>query len=126
MTSSDLAAWRKWMGFSQRDAAAALGVSLPTHQRLERGAKWADSEPIEIDRRTTLACAAIASGVDEFAPWRVGVSSSPLNGPQRAAGSEHNDQTADSKTADSKTADSKTAGSGERVGGDAWSEGDWE
>ena len=78
MTSSDLAAWRKWMGFSQRDAAAALGVSLPTYQRLERGAKWADGVPVEIDRRTALACSAIASGVDELAPWRVGA-------PQRAA-----------------------------------------
>lgn len=118
MTSSDLAAWRKWMGFSQRDAAAALGVSLPTYQRLERGAKWSDGVPVEVDRRTALACSAIASGVDEFAPWRVGVSSSPLSGPQRTA--------ADDLTDDSKTDDSKTADSGERVGEDPWTQGDWE
>ena len=89
MTSSDLVEWRKWMGFSQRDAAAALGVSLPTYQRLERGAKWADGVPVEVDRRTALACSAIASGVDELAPWRVGaarpmtrpMTTGPMTGP---------------------------------------------
>lgn len=66
MTPDDLAAWRAHMSYSQRDAAAALGVTLATYQRLERGAGWADGKPIAIDRRTALACAAIASGLDEW------------------------------------------------------------
>ena len=122
MTSSDLAAWRKWMGFSQRAAASALGVSLPTYQRLERGAKWADGVPVEVDRRTALACSAIASGVDGLAPWRVGVSSSPLGGPQRAACAHSRDD----QTDDDRTDDDRTADGGERVGEDPWAQGDWE
>lgn len=111
------------MGFSQRDAAAALGVSLPTYQRLERGAKWADGVPVEVDRRTALACSAIASGVDKLTPWRVGVSSSPLGGPQRAAGSGPDNPTEDSGE---RTDDARTADSGERVEEDPWAEGEWE
>ena len=66
MTPADLAAWRERMAFTQRQAAAALGITLPTYQRLERGAEWTDGTPVQIDRRTALACAAIAAGL---APW---------------------------------------------------------
>ena len=66
MTSVDLAAWRAQMTYTQRQAAAALGITLATYQRLERGAEWADGAPVTIDRRTALACAAIAAGI---APW---------------------------------------------------------
>lgn len=66
MTPADLAAWRARMALTQRQAAAALGITLPTYQRLERGAEWADGAPVTIDRRTALACAAIAAGI---APW---------------------------------------------------------
>lgn len=68
MTPAELATWRTHMRLSQRDAAAALGVSLPTYQRLERGAEWADGAPVQIDRRTALACAAIAAGLNEWCP----------------------------------------------------------
>jgi transcriptional regulator with XRE-family HTH domain len=67
MTPADLAAWRAKMGYTQRAAAAALGVSLPTYQRMERGADFATGKAQVIDRRTALACAAIADGLDE---WR--------------------------------------------------------
>ena len=66
MTSADLAAWRAQMTYTQRQAAAALGVTLATYQRLERGAEWADGAAVAIDRRTALACAAIAAGLT---PW---------------------------------------------------------
>ncbi len=66
MTPADLAAWRARMPLTQRQAAAALGITLPTYQRLERGAEWADGAPVTIDRRTALACAAIAAGLT---PW---------------------------------------------------------
>ena len=68
MTPADLAAWRERMAFTQRQAAAALGITLPTYQRLERGAEWADGAPVAIDRRTALACAALAVRLDEWSP----------------------------------------------------------
>ncbi len=68
MTADDLAAWRAHMGYSQRAAAEALGISLPTYQQLERGSKWADGSPAPIDRRTALACAALAAGIGEWRP----------------------------------------------------------
>jgi hypothetical protein len=45
--------------------AAALPVQaeprdIDRHQRLERGAEWADGAAVTIDRRTALACAALA------------------------------------------------------------------
>ena len=66
MTPADLAAWRAHMAYSQRAAAAALGVTLATYQRLERGAEWTDGGAVTIDRRTALACAALAAGLT---PW---------------------------------------------------------
>ena len=68
MTPADLAAWRGHMAYTQRQAAAALGITLATYQRLERGAEWTDGAAVTIDRRTALACAAIASGLAEWAP----------------------------------------------------------
>ena len=68
MTPADLAAWRARMALTQRQAAAALGVTLATYQRLERGAEWADGAPVTIDRRTAPACAALAVGLDEWSP----------------------------------------------------------
>lgn len=67
MTPADLAAWQAQMGFSQRQAAEALGVTLPTYQEWRRGARFRDGAPVEIDRRTVLACAALAAGLAE---WR--------------------------------------------------------
>jgi DNA-binding XRE family transcriptional regulator len=46
MTPADLAAWREHMAYTQRQAAAALGVTLATYQRLERGAEWADGAAV--------------------------------------------------------------------------------
>lgn len=67
MTPADLAAWQAQMGFSQREAAAALGVTLPTYQEWRRGARFRDGAPVEIGRTTALACAALAAGLAE---WR--------------------------------------------------------
>lgn len=68
MTPSDLIAWEAHMGLTQRRAAEALGVSLPTYQQFRRGARFKDGAPVEIDRRTALACAALAAGIAEWAP----------------------------------------------------------
>lgn len=67
MTPAELAAWREHMAYTQRAAAAALGVTLATYQRLERGAEWGGGAAVTIDRRTALACAALAAGLDG---WR--------------------------------------------------------
>ena len=56
------------MGFTQRQAAAALGVALPTYQEWRRGARFRDGAPVEIARITVLACAALAAGLDEWQP----------------------------------------------------------
>lgn len=66
MTPADLSAWRSQMAYTQRQAATALGVTLATYQRLERGAEWTDGTPVQIDRRTALACAALAAGLSEW------------------------------------------------------------
>lgn len=55
------------MKWSHREAADALGVTLATYQRLERGSDWTTGRPVKVDRRTALACAALAAGIGE---WR--------------------------------------------------------
>ena len=66
MTHENLKAWRECMGYTQRRAAEALGVSLVTYQRMERGANFDTGRAMPIDRRTALACAALSAGL---APW---------------------------------------------------------
>lgn len=63
MTHADIALWRTDMALTQRAAAEALGITLATYQRLERGQEWDGSKPVTIDRRTALACAAIRAGI---------------------------------------------------------------
>lgn len=63
MTPYNLATWRSDMQLTQQAAAAALGITLATYQRLERGRNWSNDKPVEIDRRTALACAAIRAGL---------------------------------------------------------------
>lgn len=68
MTSADFRAWRAAMGFSQAQAAAALGVNLYTVKNYDAGAtraRDADGEriAIEIPRTIALACAALAAGL---------------------------------------------------------------
>lgn len=67
MTSDHMLAWRSEMGFTQRAAAVALGVSLATYQAWERGRSWENNRPLAIDRRTALACAALLAGLPPYA-----------------------------------------------------------
>lgn len=55
--------WRERMGWTQSQAAQALGVSVPTYQRQELGKNLQTGQSIEPDRRTRLACAALLSGL---------------------------------------------------------------
>lgn len=68
MTPSDLNAWRNTMHYTHRQAAEALGVTLATYQRMERGADFATGKPVAIDLRTALACAALSAGLSPWSP----------------------------------------------------------
>jgi len=64
MTNEELRAWRTAIGITQQAAADALGVTLATFQQWERGTSFATGKPVKIDRRTSLACAAIRAGLE--------------------------------------------------------------
>ena len=67
MTPADLKHWRtETMRLTQSQAAEALGVRLNTYQSWERGQSWTTAKPVEIDRRTELACAALAAGITSY------------------------------------------------------------
>lgn len=60
MTTDDLRAWQAHMGYTYETAAEALGISRSGFAKLLAGDH-------AIDRRTALACAALAAGLG---PWR--------------------------------------------------------
>lgn len=59
MTPDDLRAWQAQMGYTYNSAAQALGMSRSGYAKMLAG-------HTQIERRTALACAAIAQGVK---PW---------------------------------------------------------
>lgn len=67
MTPGDFRAWQAHMGYTYETAAEALGMSRSGFAKLLAG-----DHPI--DKRTALACAALAAGVGEWAAaedfWR--------------------------------------------------------
>ena len=67
MTADQLKEWRAALNLTQRAASDALGIRLSNYQILERGRRFGiDDAPRAIDRRTALACAAIAAGLDPY------------------------------------------------------------
>ena len=56
--------WRKSLGMSQKDAAAALGLKRRVVQYYEKGERQGD--PIEIPKPVRLACYALSSGVTDY------------------------------------------------------------
>ena len=54
------------MGYTQAQAAEALGVSLATYKDWLHGKSRTSGNPIKIDRRTALACAALVAGIAEY------------------------------------------------------------
>jgi len=66
MKPDHLRAWQKQMNFTQQQAAEALGVSLAAYKDWLRGLSRNSRMPVFIDKRTGLACAAIAAGLSEF------------------------------------------------------------
>lgn len=59
MTPDDLRAWQLHIGLAQRAAADALGITHATYSAMVLGKS-------RIDRRTALACAALAAGLNAW------------------------------------------------------------
>lgn len=59
MTPADLRAWQAHMGLTYTTAAQALGMSRSNYALMLSGRT-------AIDRRTAMACAALAAGLDEW------------------------------------------------------------
>lgn len=66
MDNEAFKAWRAAMGFTQQQAADALGLSKPGLINYEHGKRRDGGKPVEIPRHIALACAAIAAGLE---PW---------------------------------------------------------
>ena len=56
--------WRKSLGLSQKDAAAALGLKRRVVQYYEKGER--QGEPIEVPKSVRLACYAVSVGVNDY------------------------------------------------------------
>jgi hypothetical protein len=63
ITPEPLRAWQARMGFTNIEAAEALGMSLGSYVQLRKGISRNTGYPVRIDRRTALACAAIEHGI---------------------------------------------------------------
>lgn len=63
MTPDNLKAWQSRMGYINTAAAEALGMSRSGYEQLRTGASRTTGKPLAIDRRTALACAALAAGL---------------------------------------------------------------
>lgn len=70
MTPNDLRAWQKAMGYTYETAADALGLSRSAYADLLTGISRTTKQPKDVDRRTALACSAIAAGLSEWSPNR--------------------------------------------------------
>lgn len=66
MTPADLRSWQAHMGYTYDTAAKALGINRSTYANLIAGVGRRTGEPKQIDRRTALACAALAKGISEW------------------------------------------------------------
>ncbi len=66
MTHADFLAWHQRMGYTYDTGAEALGLSRSAYANLVAGLRRDSGKPVEYDRRTALACAAIAAGLQ---PW---------------------------------------------------------
>ena len=66
MTPEDLRAWQAHMGYTYDSAAKALGISRSAYADLLAGVSRTTGKPRDVDRRTALACSALAAGLDEW------------------------------------------------------------
>lgn len=68
MTPADLRAWQAQMGLTGREAARRLGVSQATYQDWTTGKSRTTGKPVTPSRTVALACAALAAGLEPWAP----------------------------------------------------------
>lgn len=66
MTPDDFKAWRKAMGFTQTEAADALGISRGSVELYELGKRRDDGRQVSIPKTVALACSAVTGGLK---PW---------------------------------------------------------
>ena len=59
MTNQEFREWQQRMGYTNAEAAEALGVSLSGLAQLRTGVSRSRGNPMPIDRRTDLACQAL-------------------------------------------------------------------
>jgi DNA-binding XRE family transcriptional regulator len=69
MNAADLRAWQAHMGYTQAQAAEALGVALGTYCEWVAGVSRTTGRPIAPKKTVALACAALAAGMR---PWPEG------------------------------------------------------
>jgi len=66
MKTEQFKAWRKKMGFTQQQAADALGVYARTITNYERGQRYEDGREVKIPESIALACSALYAHLE---PW---------------------------------------------------------
>jgi len=66
MNKENFKAWRKKMGFTQQQAADALGLYRLTIINYERGTRAENNLDVKIPKSIALACSALAAGLE---PW---------------------------------------------------------
>ncbi|MEM6464134.1 MAG: helix-turn-helix transcriptional regulator [Pseudomonadota bacterium] len=64
MKAEDFRRWRKALGLNQKEAARALGLKKRVIQYYEKGKR--DGREVEIPLSVSLACYAIANGIDKY------------------------------------------------------------
>ena len=64
MEPAQFKAWRKGLGLKQREAAEKLGLKKRMIQYYETGKR--DGKAVEIPKAISLACYALAAGVEDF------------------------------------------------------------
>lgn len=64
MEPADFKKWRKVMGFSQKEAAQALGLKRRMIQYYEKGER--DGEKVKIPRTVRLACYSLSQGIADY------------------------------------------------------------
>ncbi len=66
MTSDDFKIWRSTMGWTQKQAADALGISESSVLNYEAGQRREDRRQVIIPKRVALACAALLAGLKPY------------------------------------------------------------
>lgn len=68
MTPDDFRAWRAGLNLTQKQAAERLGISTSQLTNYEAGVNRGSGRRAPIPRTVALACAAVAAGLEPWAP----------------------------------------------------------